>query len=421
MSTTHPFSNFCSGPNRFLGAFRDNVLEFVQEFDNLGDFTVKGPGVTVPLYIIEEDVKKLSKRPICDLCRITASNLLGNRSCHVIIPPEEGWNNPIQNGVLDLQNHIMYGLIHSDGYDHLLGIRVRALLILVALRLWTCGTECVLFFAKTHLGNVIRKAICVKDNSIKAGMDLRLLFGVACGLLSWYRIRRFAYVDSLNHIGSLKLSKMVESSFDLLSHHVGMIHKAENMERNSKNVDDIKELKANSKCKADKIRIAQANRPSVRDTAVLDHVLSNLDNVVVDEHHIFARQIYNRTCNDIKRLYDSYVKMEGLLGEDSNGEVMKVKECVQIIQNCKLFVKEFDIAAQGESLPLTFICQIPWPNIDWRDEHHSKKIQEERESPIGDIVVVVPSDATIRDLKETAQKGLKDSYYFLKECTEGTK
>ncbi|KAM1520854.1 hypothetical protein COP1_011210 [Malus domestica] len=110
--------------------------------------------------------------------------------------------------------------------------------------------------------------------------------------------------------------------------------------------------------------------------------------------------------------------MEGLPGADSNGEVKKVKECVQIIQNCKHFVKEFDIAAQGESLPLTFICQIPWPNIDWRDEHHSKKIQEERESPIGDMVVVVPGDATIGDLKETAQKGLKDSYYFIKECFE---
>lgn len=41
----------------------------------------------------------------------------------MIIPPEEGWNNPIQNGVLDLQNHIMYGLIPCDGYGHLLGIR----------------------------------------------------------------------------------------------------------------------------------------------------------------------------------------------------------------------------------------------------------------------------------------------------------
>lgn len=233
------------------------------------------------------------------------------------------------------------------------------------------------------------------------------------------------------------------------------------MKRNSRNVDDIKELKDNSKCKADKIRIAvnqfkeilgngappmprkvlreaavdlarankQANRASVGATAVL----SNLDNGVVDEHHIFAYtitkdanggdvyhlqlkevpwegQIFNRTCNDIKHVYDSYVKMEGLPGADLNGKVKKVKECVQIIQNCKHFVKEFDIAAQGESLPLTFICQIPWPNIDWRDEHHSNKIQEERESPIGDIVVFVPGDATIGDLKETAHKGLKHSY-----------
>ncbi|XP_048427699.1 PHD finger protein MALE MEIOCYTE DEATH 1-like [Pyrus x bretschneideri] len=118
MSTTHPFSNFCSGPHRFLGAFRDNILEFVQEFDNLGEFlhgmnvwrrqlTVKGQCVTVPLYITEEDVKKLSKRPTCDHCRITgwSKHLLCNRSYHVIIPPEEGWNNPIQNCVLDLQNH----------------------------------------------------------------------------------------------------------------------------------------------------------------------------------------------------------------------------------------------------------------------------------------------------------------------------
>ncbi|KAM0986939.1 hypothetical protein ACFX13_011346 [Malus domestica] len=509
MSTTHPFSNFCSGPHRFLGAFRDNVLEFVQEFDNLGEFlhgmnvwrrqlTVEGQGVTVPLYIIEEDVKKLSKRQTCDHCRITgwSKHLLCNRSYHVIILSEEDWNKPLQNGVLDLQNHIMYGLIHSDGYGHLLGIRGHD-----AGSAHLSGTEIMDLWDR--MCTLLRtRAICVKDNSMKAGMDLRLLFGVACGR-SWfdkwgykfyrgsYGISRFAYVDSLNHIGSLELSKMTESSFghqlqallsryrdfrtlkDLLSHLVGMIHEAENMKRNSRNVDDIKELKDNSKCKADKIRIAvnqfkeilgngaplmprkalreaavdlarankQANRPSVGATAVLDHVLSNLDNVVVDEHHIFARtitkdhngrdvyhlqlkevpwegQIYNRTCNDIKRLYDSYVKMEGLPGADSNGEVKKVKECVQIIQNCKHFVKEFDIAAQGESLPLTFICQIPWPNIDWRDEHHSKKIQEERESPIGDMVVVVPGDATIGDLKENAQKGLKDSYYFIKECFE---
>ncbi|XP_068331737.1 PHD finger protein At2g01810-like [Pyrus communis] len=213
---------------------------------------------------------------------------------------------------------------------------------------------------------------------------------------------------------------------DLLSPLVGEIHEAENMKRNSRNVDDIKELKYNSKCKADKIRIAvnqfkeilgngappmprkvlreaavdlarankQANRPSVGATAVLDHVLSNLDNVVVDEHHIFARTTRDHNGRDVYHLQLKELPWEGQI------------------------YNEFDIDAQGESLPLTFICQIPWPNIDWRDEHHSKKIQEERESPIGDIVVVVPGDATIEDLKETTQKGLKDSYYFIKECFE---
>lgn len=41
------------------------------------------------------------------------------------MPQDEEWNEPLDDGVIDLQTHLLHGLIHSNGFGHLLSINGR--------------------------------------------------------------------------------------------------------------------------------------------------------------------------------------------------------------------------------------------------------------------------------------------------------
>ncbi|KAJ9564743.1 hypothetical protein OSB04_000709 [Centaurea solstitialis] len=80
-------------------------------------------GFVVPMYTIEERVKN----PVQPVCRHYHSSgwsdlPVSKRNYHFIIPIYEEWDKPLQHGALDLESHILHGVIHCDGFGHLVRI-----------------------------------------------------------------------------------------------------------------------------------------------------------------------------------------------------------------------------------------------------------------------------------------------------------
>nr|XP_043625396.1 PHD finger protein MALE MEIOCYTE DEATH 1 [Erigeron canadensis] len=179
-------------PISVSGPFRDNVRLFLEECGQVEDYSVEGMpiwctllvhenrGFTLPLYTIEECVNN-SLQPLCDHCKYSgwSHNFVSKKKYHFIIPIDYEWSKPIEEGVLDLQTHILHGLIHSNGFGHLLcinGIEGGSNLI--------CGREVMDLWDRICTSLHSRK-ISVVDISKKRKMDLRLLYGISYGY-TWF-------------------------------------------------------------------------------------------------------------------------------------------------------------------------------------------------------------------------------------------
>lgn len=56
-------------------------------------------------------------------CSLGWSNhFLSKRKYHLIIPADDEWNKPLVDDVMDIQTHLLHGLIHCNGFGHLLCI-----------------------------------------------------------------------------------------------------------------------------------------------------------------------------------------------------------------------------------------------------------------------------------------------------------
>ncbi|XP_057972662.1 PHD finger protein MALE MEIOCYTE DEATH 1 [Malania oleifera] len=175
-------------PIKPTGPFRDNIRLFLRECAELEDYNVEGMptwctllvsetrNFVVPLYTIEESVNN-SARPLCDHCRCTgwSHHYVSKRKYHVIIPADDEWNKPLHDGVFDVQTHLLHGLLHCNGFGHLLcinGIEGGSKFL--------CGREIMDLWDRVCI-NLRARKITVEDVSKKWSMDLRLLHGVAYG------------------------------------------------------------------------------------------------------------------------------------------------------------------------------------------------------------------------------------------------
>nr|XP_023897065.1 PHD finger protein MALE MEIOCYTE DEATH 1-like [Quercus suber]POE55257.1 phd finger protein male meiocyte death 1 [Quercus suber] len=210
------------------GAFRDNIRVFLQQCAELDDNNVQGMpawctllvhetrSFIVPLYTIEEDVKH-SPRPYCDHCRCAgwSNHFVSKRKYHLIIPVDNEWNKPLADNVIDLQTHLLHGLIHCNGFGHLLCING-----IEGGSKYLCGREIMDFWDRI-CKNLQTRKITVEDVSKKRSMDLRLLYGVAYGH-SWfgrwgYRFCRGSfgvaehnYSKAIEILTSLELDKIIQ-------------------------------------------------------------------------------------------------------------------------------------------------------------------------------------------------------------------
>ncbi|XP_022766322.1 PHD finger protein MALE MEIOCYTE DEATH 1 [Durio zibethinus] len=202
------------------GPFRDNIQFFLKQCAETEDYCVKGMPIwctflvhdrscVVPLYIIEEDVNR-SLNPFCDHCRCTGwgNHFVSKRKYHVVIPNDRDWNKPLDAGVLNIHSHLLHGLIHCNGFGHLLcvnGIEGGSK--------YLCGREIMDLWDR--ICEILRaRKISVEDVSKKHGMDLRLLHGVAYGH-TWFG--RWGYKFCRGSYGVLEQN--YDRAIEILSSH----------------------------------------------------------------------------------------------------------------------------------------------------------------------------------------------------------
>ncbi|CAI9276253.1 unnamed protein product [Lactuca saligna] len=215
-------------PISLSGSFRDNVRRFLQECGQPEDYKVEGMpiwctflvhenrGFVLPLYTFEECVNN-SLQPLCDHCRCSgwSHHFVSKRKYHFIIPIDNEWNKPIKDGVLDLQTHILHGLIHCNGFGHLLcinGIEGGSNFI--------CGREVMDLWDRICTTLHTRK-ISVVDVSKKRKMDLRLLYGISYGH-TWFGrwdykfchgsfgVTKEKYEQALQILSTLELNNIIQ-------------------------------------------------------------------------------------------------------------------------------------------------------------------------------------------------------------------
>ncbi|CAA3014716.1 Hypothetical predicted protein [Olea europaea subsp. europaea] len=173
------------------GSFRENIRCFLQDAAELEDYRVNGMPIwcilivsehngVFPLYTIEETVEH-SVNPFCDHCKLSGwgHHYVSKRRYHFIIPANESWNKPVKGNFSELQSHNLYGLIHCNGYGHLIcinGFKENSIFDIGSdfMDLWDrlCTT-------------LKAREISVCDDLKKRKMELRLIHGVAYGR-SWF-------------------------------------------------------------------------------------------------------------------------------------------------------------------------------------------------------------------------------------------
>ncbi|KAF7816318.1 PHD finger protein MALE MEIOCYTE DEATH 1 [Senna tora] len=201
------------------GPFRDNIRLFLQECGELEDYHIQGmplwctllihekSNFMTPLYTIEDNVYH-SAHPFCDHCRCAgwSGHFVSKRRYHFIIPID---NKPLDEGFIDNQSHLLHGLIHCNGYGHLLcinGIEGGSKFL--------SGREIMDLWDRICI-NLRARRIAVEDTSKKRSMDLRLLHGIAYGH-SWfgrwgYRFCRGSFgVTDHNYNAAIELVSSLE-------------------------------------------------------------------------------------------------------------------------------------------------------------------------------------------------------------------
>ncbi|GLT28768.1 hypothetical protein SLA2020_036760 [Shorea laevis] len=214
------------------GVFQDNIRVFLKECAEPEEYCVRGMPVwctllvhqnksfVVPLYTIEENVFN-SSQPYCDHCKSTgwSYHFVSKRKYHLIVPNDREWNRPLDDGVFDLQTHLLHGLIHGNGFGHLICING-----IEGGSKYLCGRELMDLWNRICENLQVRK-ITVEDLSKKHGMDLRLLHGVAYGhpwFGRWgYRFGSGSFGITQSHydratevLSSLELEKIIHDFTD---------------------------------------------------------------------------------------------------------------------------------------------------------------------------------------------------------------
>ncbi|CAH2045835.1 unnamed protein product [Thlaspi arvense] len=210
--------------------FRDNIRSFLREYAEKEDYTVDGntvsciflaseaTGVVFPLFTVEEQISDgSSPNPLCDFCRCVGwgHHYVSRRKYHLIIPTSDEWKKPLTKRSLKVTSHLMHGVIHCNGFGHLISINGgdgsdNNLSGGQIMNLWDrlCST-------------LHTRKISLDDISRKGSMDLRLLHGVAYGrpwFGKWgysfshgsFGVREERYSRAINILRSIEVDQIMD-------------------------------------------------------------------------------------------------------------------------------------------------------------------------------------------------------------------
>ncbi|XP_047085821.1 PHD finger protein MALE MEIOCYTE DEATH 1-like [Lolium rigidum] len=192
-SPAYPLRDF---PGReaaaLCGAFRDNVRWLLTRWGPVPapapDAAAAAPArrafladdrarAVVPIVAVEV-LAASSPAPLCELCRCAgwSHHWVSKRRYHFIIPADANWDQHFGTDVLlGRDDHLLHGLIHSNGFGHLVALRGReggstSLSGRDLMDIWD------------RLCSALRvRAVSLVDLSRKHSLDLRLLLGVVNG------------------------------------------------------------------------------------------------------------------------------------------------------------------------------------------------------------------------------------------------
>nr|XP_043620114.1 PHD finger protein At2g01810-like [Erigeron canadensis] len=186
------FNSFSKALSDYLGPFRDNVRLFLDEFGEKIDdekrnvwstlLLCESNGVVFPLYTIEEHVNDRSVLPFCFHCKSVGwgHHFVSKRRYRFIIPsygdkkPWKDYDPKKDSEHIDTQM-ILHGLIHCNGFGHLISVN----------NLKLPGSSNSL--TETHIMNLWdsictslkTRKVSVADVKLERSMELRLINGVA--------------------------------------------------------------------------------------------------------------------------------------------------------------------------------------------------------------------------------------------------
>ncbi|XP_020582848.1 PHD finger protein MALE MEIOCYTE DEATH 1-like [Phalaenopsis equestris] len=138
----------------------------------------------------------------------------------MIIPADDDWDKPLHKDACLLHNHLLHGLLHCNGFGHLLCINGRE-----GGSKFISGHQFMDLWDRLCTSLRVRE-VTVVDTARKKSIDLRLLLGVAYGspwFSRWayrYRMGSFgvteeAYSQGLEQLSSLPLDKLVGCSSEV--------------------------------------------------------------------------------------------------------------------------------------------------------------------------------------------------------------
>ncbi|KAI3730490.1 hypothetical protein L1987_61660 [Smallanthus sonchifolius] len=186
------FNSFARSISDHSGPFRDNIRSFVNNYGEpieqiINEHNVwstlllcESNGAVFPLYTIEEHVNEHSHRSFCSHCKFAGwgHHFVCKRRYRFMIPaygdkqPLKDYN---QKNNLELDDsHILHGLIHCNGFGHLISVNKLDSGYANSL------TESdVMNFWDGICNSLKTRKVSVADVKLERSMELRLIHGVA--------------------------------------------------------------------------------------------------------------------------------------------------------------------------------------------------------------------------------------------------
>ncbi|GLJ46644.1 hypothetical protein SUGI_0982890 [Cryptomeria japonica] len=475
-------------PSDFDGPFRDNIRLFLQNFFHTENYLVDGMTVRsislqvddtcyISMFLLQEMVDT-ALRPHCNYCRRVgwSRHLVSKCRYHFIIPAQRRSNEDgtQPTSVLDMQSHLLHGMIHSNGFGHLLCINGREKGSMNA-----SGREILDLWDRICAMLRARK-VSVEDIAKKKGMELRVLHCLAYGD-TWFGrwgfqvgsgISHESFSKSMEETKGIPLATLLQGSLRMAS----VVGTYQKLSANSLNtlgnlMSFMMELKSSlpyntsartsprptithmtTPCRwspkrvelatsvvIEALRICGANgwvprqqvrdvaRGRIGDTGLLDFVLKSLGNRVVGRHVVL------RAINPVTKILEYSLQEVQSAAADVDcltrdavwSDVASVYKCVmekksivRMIVETKQLVKDYlgEVTRRGSSNRWGFdddeMLRIMC-RVRLMDDPPSA------ESAPPDLLVMPPY-STIGDLKKEAERALRETYYvtrhFHVEC-----